>query len=145
MLPSYVLATYLLVQVLSKDILIIRYFGVLENWCHLALTWLIANTLVLPGVLTVQLIPLEGSSSRERDTLWSFTKNLCIKIIRHRVSRTVWSTDFYVVNNAGIHSACFWELHIIYNHASLENVLVLLVWCKIHYISRWNCFTLFIF
>lgn len=35
LLPSYVLATYLFVQVLSRDILIIRYFGVLENWCHM--------------------------------------------------------------------------------------------------------------
>lgn len=58
LLPSYVLATYLLVQVLSRDILIIGYFGVLENWCHLANMWLITITLVLLDVLTVQLIPL---------------------------------------------------------------------------------------
>lgn len=58
LLWSYVLGTYLLVQVLSRDILIIGYFGVLENWCHLANMWLITITLVLLGVLTVQLIPL---------------------------------------------------------------------------------------
>lgn len=82
LLPSYMLVTYLFVQVLSRDTLIMRYFKVLMNWCHLAHIRLITNTLVCLMFLLFSCW-LKASGSRDKGTLESFTKNLCIEIIRH--------------------------------------------------------------
>lgn len=88
LLPSYILVTYLFVQVLSRDTLIMRYFKVLMNWCHLAHIWLITNTLVCLMFLLCSCW-LKASGSRDKGTLGSFTKNLCIEIIRGKVCRIV--------------------------------------------------------